>query len=57
MFDTCSALYEDSCLYLVPGSHKLPRSSDQRLLSESMDAPDDPLKMPGSIQITLKSKF
>ncbi|KAJ7143410.1 hypothetical protein C8R43DRAFT_1199446 [Mycena crocata] len=49
-----TALYEDSCLFVVPGSHKVPRSPEQRLHSEGPDAPADPLDMPGAIQVSLK---
>ncbi|KAJ7502386.1 hypothetical protein B0H11DRAFT_1988374 [Mycena galericulata] len=49
-----TALYEDSCLYVVPGSHKIPRTPEQRVHSEGQDAPDDPLDMPGAIQVHLK---
>jgi len=46
-------LYKDSCLYIVPGSHKCPRTSEQRAHSNTMDPPKNPLDMPGSIQVTL----
>ncbi|KAJ8091815.1 hypothetical protein PM082_021051 [Marasmius tenuissimus] len=49
-----TALYEDSCLYVVPGSHLTPRTEEQRLHSTTMDAPRDPFDMPGAIQVTLK---
>ncbi|KAJ7092006.1 hypothetical protein B0H15DRAFT_184278 [Mycena belliarum] len=49
-----TALYEDSCLFVVPGSHKVPRTPDQRLHSEGPNAPTDPLDMPGAIQVFLK---
>jgi len=48
-----TALYKDSCLYIVPGSHKRPRTSEQRAHSNTMDPPKNPLDMPGSIQVTL----
>ncbi|KAJ7212963.1 hypothetical protein GGX14DRAFT_445802 [Mycena pura] len=48
------SLYEDSCLFVVPGSHKIPRSPEQRLHSCTPDAPVDPLDMPGAIQVSLK---
>jgi len=48
------ALYEDSCLYIVPGSHKLPRTNEQRALSMTRDPPENPLDMPGAIQVTLQ---
>ncbi|KAF7322076.1 hypothetical protein MKEN_00730700 [Mycena kentingensis (nom. inval.)] len=49
-----TALYTDACLYVVPGSHKVPRSTDQRKLSRGMEAPENPLDMPGSIQVVLQ---
>lgn len=48
------ALYEDSCLFVVPGSHNVPRSPEQRALSETADAPKNPLDMPGAIQVNLQ---
>lgn len=52
-----SALYTDSCLYIVPRSHKIPRSPEQRRLSETLDPPEDPLEMPGAMQLTLRREF
>jgi len=49
-----TALYEDSCLFVVPGSHKVLRSPEQRLHSCTPNAPVDPLDMPGAIQVSLK---
>ncbi|TFK68940.1 hypothetical protein BDN72DRAFT_820679 [Pluteus cervinus] len=49
-----TALYRDACLFLVPGSHRMPRTPEQRALSETMDPPEDPLEMPGSIQLVLQ---
>ena len=49
-----SALRKDSCLYIVPGSHKVPRTPDQRVLSSTLDAPVKPLDMPGAIRVTLQ---
>ncbi|EPS96329.1 hypothetical protein FOMPIDRAFT_1038193 [Fomitopsis schrenkii] len=49
-----TALYEDSCLYVVPGSHKTPRTPEQRALSSTQDPPENPLDMPGAIQVSLK---
>ncbi|KAH8109091.1 hypothetical protein DFH11DRAFT_1861801 [Phellopilus nigrolimitatus] len=51
-----TALYKDSCLYIVPGSHNVPRTPEQRALSETLEAPKDPLDMPGVLQVTLKRK-
>ncbi|KAF9496944.1 hypothetical protein BDN71DRAFT_1488351 [Pleurotus eryngii] len=50
---TLAALYEDRCLYIVPGSHKQPRTSEQRFLSSSQVPPENPLDMPGAIQVIL----
>lgn len=52
-----TALYEDACLYVVPGSHSVPRTPEQRMHSTTMDAPADPLDMPGAIPVALKCKF
>ncbi|SJL06552.1 related to phytanoyl-CoA dioxygenase family protein [Armillaria ostoyae] len=49
-----TALYEDACLYVVPGSHSVPRTPEQRMHSTTMDAPADPLDMPGAIPVVLK---
>lgn len=49
-----SALYEDSCLFVVPGSHSQPRTPEQRLLSSTQEPPKDPMDMPGAIRVTLK---
>ena len=49
-----SALREDSSLYIVPGSHRVPRTAAQRAMSSNSIAPTDPLAMPGAIQVTLK---
>jgi len=49
-----TALYEDGCLFVVPRSHKVPRTSDQRLHSSTPDAPPDPLTMPGAICVNLQ---
>ncbi|KAJ3715302.1 hypothetical protein DFJ43DRAFT_1213149 [Lentinula guzmanii] len=48
------ALYEDSCLYVVPGSHRVPRTPAQRAHSCTLDPPDHPMDMPGAILLTLK---
>jgi len=48
-----TALYTDSCLFIVPGSQKIPRSDKQRELS-SGKIPENPLDMPGSIRLVLK---
>lgn len=50
------ALFEDSCLFLVPGSHALPRSVEQRSLSSTMEPPTNALDMPGAIRVTIKRK-
>ena len=49
-----SALHEDSSLYLVPGSHRVPRTPAQRTMSSNTIAPTDPLAMPGATRLTLK---
>ncbi|KAJ7665739.1 hypothetical protein B0H17DRAFT_1184497 [Mycena rosella] len=49
-----TALYADSCLFVVPGSHKASRTPEQRLHSEGQDPPTDPLDMPGAIQVALQ---
>jgi len=49
-----TALYRDSCLYIVPGSHKTPRAPEQRKHSETMEPPNDPCDMPGVMQVDLK---
>jgi hypothetical protein len=51
---THRALREDSSLYVVPGSHRVPRTPAQRAMSKNTIAPADPLAMPGAIQLTLK---
>ncbi len=48
-----SALCEDSSLYVIPGSHRVPRTPVQRAMSSDTIAPTDPLTMPGAIQVTL----
>ncbi|QRV85508.1 phytanoyl-CoA dioxygenase [Ceratobasidium sp. AG-Ba] len=50
-----SALYDDACLYVVPGSHREPRTPEQRALSSTQDAPPDPLTMPGAICVRLQA--
>ncbi|KAI8976409.1 hypothetical protein BD414DRAFT_446565 [Trametes punicea] len=49
-----TALRKDSCLYVVPGSHKVPRTPEQRAHSSTLDPPKDPLAMPGAVQVTLQ---
>ncbi|KAI9439363.1 hypothetical protein H4582DRAFT_2076056 [Lactarius indigo] len=49
-----TALREDSSLYVVPGSHRVPRTPAQRAMSSSTITPTDPLAMPGAIRVTLK---
>ncbi|KAI6001820.1 hypothetical protein EDD15DRAFT_2227674 [Pisolithus albus] len=49
-----TALYEDCCLYVVPGSHRVPRTAEQRTLSITQDPPKNPLDMPGAIQVILR---
>ncbi|KAM5541644.1 hypothetical protein V8D89_004834 [Ganoderma adspersum] len=49
-----TALRKDTCLYIVPGSHNVPRTPAQRALSSTLDAPVNPLDMPGAIRVTLQ---
>ncbi|KAG5338815.1 hypothetical protein C0989_006084 [Termitomyces sp. Mn162] len=49
-----TALYRDSCLYIVPGSHRTARTPEQRKYSETMEPPSNPLDMPGAVQLTLQ---
>ena len=49
-----SALHDDSSLYVVPGSHRVPRTPAQRAMSSNTIAPTDPLTMSGAIGVTLK---
>ncbi|KAF8130754.1 hypothetical protein EV363DRAFT_1333716 [Boletus edulis] len=49
-----TALYEDACLYLVPKSHKVPRTDEQRAHSTTLEPPRDPLAMPGAIRLVLQ---
>jgi len=51
-----SALYEDACLYLVPESHKVPRTDGQRAHSTTLEPPTDPLAMPSAIRLVLQRK-
>ncbi|KAF8151757.1 hypothetical protein B0H34DRAFT_664477 [Crassisporium funariophilum] len=48
-----TALYLDSCLYIVPGSHKSPRTLEQRNLSAGQ-TPNNPLEMPGALKVVLQ---
>ncbi|KZT00115.1 uncharacterized protein LAESUDRAFT_804166 [Laetiporus sulphureus 93-53] len=52
-----TALYNDSCLYVVPGSHKVPRTPEQWALSSTLDSPDNPMAMPGAVRVTLQRRF
>ncbi|KAF8633111.1 hypothetical protein AX15_001494 [Amanita polypyramis BW_CC] len=49
-----TALYRDTCLYIVPGSHKTLRTTEQKRRSETMTPPKDPLDMPGVMQVILE---
>lgn len=49
-----TALLEDACLFVVPGSHAEPRTPDQRAHSSTPDAPTNPLDMHGAIRVVLK---
>ncbi|KAF9524225.1 hypothetical protein CPB83DRAFT_621792 [Crepidotus variabilis] len=48
-----TAIYRDACLYIVPGSHLVPRTQEQRIHS-SGQIPKDPLAMPGAVQVVLE---
>ncbi|EUC63021.1 phytanoyl-CoA dioxygenase [Rhizoctonia solani AG-3 Rhs1AP] len=50
-----TALHDDACLFVVPGSHREPRTPDQRALSSTQEAPKDPMEMPGAICVKLKA--
>ncbi|KAH7333575.1 hypothetical protein B0J17DRAFT_675907 [Rhizoctonia solani] len=50
-----TALHDDACLFVVPGSHREPRTPEQRALSSTQDAPKDPMDMPGAICVKLKA--
>jgi len=50
-----TALYDDDCLYVVPGSHLAPRSPAQRALSSTQAPPENPLDMPGAFRVALKT--
>lgn len=50
------ALYIDSCLFIVPGSHKIPRTAEQRKLS-SGQIPENPIDMPGAKRVVLQRKY
>ncbi|KAJ4490683.1 hypothetical protein J3R30DRAFT_3279125 [Lentinula aciculospora] len=49
-----TALYEDSCLYVVPGSHRVVRTPAQRVHSCTLKPPSNPMDMPGAALLTLK---
>ncbi|TDL16307.1 hypothetical protein BD410DRAFT_795511 [Rickenella mellea] len=49
-----TALYDDACLFVVPGSHVTPRTSEQRSQSSVLEPPTNPLDMPGAIRVVLK---
>jgi len=49
-----TALYKDSCLYVVPGSHKVARTAEQRAHSSTLEAPKNPMDMPGAIRVILQ---
>lgn len=53
----CRALYDDSCLFVVPKTHNHPRTREQRALSSTLEPPRDPLEMPGAKQVHLKGKY
>ncbi|PPR05020.1 hypothetical protein CVT24_010213 [Panaeolus cyanescens] len=49
-----TALYQDSCLWIVPESHKIPRSPGQREVSRSWTPDRHPSEMPGAVQVTIQ---
>ncbi|KAJ7680927.1 hypothetical protein DFH06DRAFT_432102 [Mycena polygramma] len=49
-----TALYQDECLFVVPGSHKVPRTPEQRAHSQGSDAPANPEDMPGVLKVVLE---
>ncbi|KZV94666.1 hypothetical protein EXIGLDRAFT_834866, partial [Exidia glandulosa HHB12029] len=49
-----TALFDDASLFVVPGSHSVPRTGEQRAQSSTMDPPEDPMTMPGVLQVSLK---
>ena len=49
-----SALFTDSCLFLVPKSHAIPRDDEQRKNSSTMEPPKNTMDMPGAIRLTLE---
>ena len=56
-----SALYEDTCLFVVPMSHRVPRTPEQRIRSNGAGALSgedvkgfDPTQMPGALRCILK---
>jgi len=50
-----TALYDDASLFVVPGSHAVPRTPAQRARSETLEPPTNPLDMPGAVQVRLKA--
>ncbi|TIA89211.1 hypothetical protein E3P99_02172 [Wallemia hederae] len=48
-----AALYHDSCLWVVPGSHNVIRTDEQRLLSCDTSPATDPTLMPHAKQVHL----
>src|ERR1700691_5586089 len=55
--DTSRALYKDTCLFVVPESHKHPRTPEQRSHSSTFDPPTDPFDMPSAIRVTLQGNI
>ncbi|KAK2464950.1 hypothetical protein APHAL10511_003026 [Amanita phalloides] len=49
-----TALYRDACLFIVPGSHKVQRTPEQRRHSECITPPNDPGDMPGAMKVILE---
>jgi hypothetical protein len=57
LFSIPSALYTDACLFVVPKSHKLPQTPEQRLRSSITEPPTNPFDMPGATQVILQRKY
>src|ERR1700734_4115728 len=55
--DTSRALYKDTCLFVVPESHKHPRTPEQRSHSSTLEPPTDPFDMPSATRVTLQGNI
>jgi hypothetical protein len=54
--DAVPSMRMNHFLYVVPGSHRDPRTAAQRALSNDSAAPADQLAMPGAIGVHLRGK-